>query len=405
MINYKFTARNPQTGEKIQSQVQADSVSSASSLIKQQGFVPIDIKVMSEGSSPLSKFKSRIKTKDKVIFSRQMSTLIAAGLPLVQSLRNVLNQTQNKAFKIVISKIVADVESGKAFSEALSKHPKVFDNVFVNLVAAGEVSGTLDASLERLSDQQEKDAEIVSKVKGAMIYPLIVMLVMIAVVIFMLVTVLPQVEILYDGLSGAGELPIFTRVLLSISKFIINFWYIALIVIGILAFITSRWMNTIGGKSIMDRAKLKMPPIGSLFTKLYMARFARTGTTMVASGVPLLKMLEVVAEAVNNVHLKKSIMSAAEKVKGGKALSDSIKDDDNFLPLVSDMLHIGEESGQVESMLEKTATYYEKEVDNQIKAISTIIEPVMMVLLGVTALIIVAAVLMPIYGLAGQNVF
>lgn len=404
MIEYKYTARNPQTGDKVSSLVQADSPASASKLIKQQGLVPISVKPVSSGDNPISKFIGKVKTKDKVVFSRQMATLIAAGLPLVQSLRNVLEQTPNKQFKIVISQVISDVEAGKPLSEALSKHPRVFDNVYINLIAAGEISGTLDHSLERVADQQEKDAEIMSKVKGAMVYPLIVLLVMVGVVVFMLVTVLPQVEILYSGLKGAGELPIFTRILLSISRFIRQFWYVVLIASAFLAFIGSRWANTLGGRTLLDKAKMHAWPIGPLFMKLYMARFARTGTTMIGSGVPLIRTLEVIAEAVNNVHIRASILRAIEKVKGGKALSESIRGDNNFLPLVPDMLKIGEESGQVESMLEKTATYYEKEVDQQIKTISTIIEPVMMVVLGVVALILVAAILLPIYGLAGKNI-
>jgi type IV pilus assembly protein PilC len=404
MLVYKFSAKNPKTGERINSQLQADSIASATKLIQEQGLTPIKVTPYEEASKGLGGLLNRVKTKDKVVFSRQLATLIGAGLPLVQSLRNVFDQTANKSLKLVISQVIGDVEAGKPFSEALAKHPKVFDNVFINLIAAGEVSGTLDESLERVANQQEKDAEIMSKVRGAMVYPLIVLMVMIGVVVFMLVTVLPQVEILYDGMSGAGELPIFTKVLLSISHFIQDFWWIVLGILGFMVFMCSRWINTVGGRAFADKLKMKIWPIGPLFMKMYMARFARTGTTMVGSGVPLIQTLEVVSEAVNNVHLKKSIQVATEKVKGGKALSESIRGDENFLPLVPDMLKIGEESGQIESMMEKTATYYEKEVDNQIKTISTIIEPVMMVCLGVVALVIVAAILLPIYGLAGKDI-
>lgn len=404
MIDFKYEARNAKTGEKVNAMVQADSMANAAKLIQQQGLVPLDIQPVSESINVISKFTSRVKVKDKVVFSRQMATLIGAGLPLLQSLRNVLDQTQNKALRVIISKVITEVESGKPFSEALKQHPNTFDKVFVNLIAAGEISGTLDQSLTRVAEQQEKDAEIMSKVKGAMVYPLIVLGVMVAVIVFMLLTVLPQVETLYDGLSGAGELPIFTRILLGMSKAIQKFWYIAIIVMAFLAFATSRWARTGPGKLVVDKLKMKAWPVGPLFMKMYMARFARTGTTMVGSGVPLIQTLEVVAEAVNNVHLEASIRSAIEKVKGGKALSESIRDDPHFLSLVPDMLKIGEESGQVEGMLERTAIYYEKEVDNQIKTISTIIEPVMMVILGIFALILVAAILLPIYGLAGKNV-
>ena len=226
---------------------------------------------------------------------------------------------------------------------------------------------------------------------------------MVAVVTFMLVSVLPQVKSLYDGIPGA-RLPLITTMLLAISQFIIHFWLFILIGIGVIIFFTTRWARTLGGKSVVDSMKLKLWPIGPLFTKVYMARFARTGTTLVASGVPLIQVLDIVSNAVNNVHLEKSIHVATEKVRGGKSLSSSLEGDPNFLELVPQMIKIGEDSGALEQMLDKTADYYEKEVDNQVKAISTIIEPMLMVVLGLVAIVIVAAILLPIYGLVGQNI-
>lgn len=403
MIVFHYTARDTASGQKVSADVQADSEQAAAKLIRQQGLAPLSIEPADSGSKGIGKLFERIKTKDKVIFSRQLSTLISAGLPLLQSLQNVGHQTQNKQLNLVISEISTDIEGGSSFADALAKHPDVFDQIYINLVAAGEVSGSLDHSLERLADQQEKDADIVSKVRGALAYPLIVLLVMVGVVTFMIIAVLPQVETLYDGLSGAGQLPIFTRALLALSNFITAFWPFILIGLAFFGFTFSRWAKTLGGRVYIDKFKMKAWLIGPLFMKLYMARFARTATTMVSSGVQLIKTLEVVSGAINNVHIERSIRQSIEKVKGGKSLSDSLRGDQNFLPLVPDMLRIGEQSGQLETMLEKTATYYEKEVDNQIKTISTIIEPVMMVMLGVMALIIVAAILLPIYGLAGQD--
>lgn len=406
MLSYAYTARDPATGEKIKSTVQADTEGAASKLIRSQGLAPIDIKLVDGAGNSfnlIDKYRSRIKTKEKIVFSRQMSTLINAGLPLVQSLRSVNDQTTNKAFKVVISQIINDVEGGAAFSAALEKHPKVFNHVYVNLIAAGEVSGTLDKALERIAFQQEKDAEIMSKVRGAMAYPAIVILVMIAVVGFMIVKVLPQVEIIYADMPGA-ELPLITKILLAISHFVTDRWWLVLIILGILGFALTRYARTGPGKEVIDRFKMTVWPIGSLFMKLYMARFARTGTTLVSTGVPLIQMLEIVAQSVNNIHIERSISKAIEKVKGGKSLADSLEGDPNFLPLVPNMLRIGEQSGSLENMLEKTADYYEKEVDNQIKTISTIIEPLLMVILGVVAFIIVAAVLLPIYGLAGKDI-
>lgn len=401
MLNFSYTARNPKTGQKSKGMVQADNEQAATKLIKEQGLSPLAIKA--EKGSGSRRF-GRIKTKDKVLFSRQLSTLINAGLPLVQSLRSVGSQTSNKNFKLVINQIISDVEAGTAFHAALDKHPTVFNRVYVSLVAAGEASGTLDAGLERLADQQEKDAEIISKVRGAMIYPLIVLFVMVLVVIFMIVKVLPQVESIYNDLDGVS-LPLVTQILLAISHFTTKYWWIVLILLGVAAFFGSRWARTLGGRTVIDKAKMRAWPIGKLYMKMYMARFARTGTTLVASGVPLIQVLEITGEAVDNVHIENSLKKATEKVKGGKSLSESLEGDPNFLDLVPSMLQIGEQSGALETMMAKVADYYEKEVDNEIKNISTIIEPVMMIIMGIIAITIVAAILLPIYGLVNQSGF
>src|ERR1039458_9059209 len=369
MLTFTYSARNDKTGQKIKAQVQADNEQSAAKMIQEQGLTPIEIQLVKSNSFRFN----RIKVKDKILFSRQLSTLINAGLPLVQGLRSVGAQTTNKAFKTVINQVIADVEAGKSFSQALAVHPKVFNRVYVSLVEASETSGTLDKGLERLADQQEKDADIVSKVRGAMIYPCIVLLVMMGVVTFMVVKVLPQVQSIYAGLPGV-RLPLVTRVLLVISHFTTHYWWIVIIAIALLIFFGSRWARTLGGRSIIDRIKMKAWPIGSLFMKMYMARFARTGTTLVAAGVPIIQVLEITADAVDNVHIANSIKRAIEDVKGGKALSDAIAKDSNFLELAPNMLRIGEQSGAMETMMEKVAVYYEKEVDNEIKAISTIIE-------------------------------
>jgi type IV pilus assembly protein PilC len=403
MLTYKYTARDPVSGQKIRAEVQAETEQAAIKLIRSQGLAPLDMHVSGGARFGFGKILNRVKAKDKILFSRQLSTLINAGLPLLQSLRSVADQTGNRTLKVVITQLISDVEGGAAFSAALAKHPEVFNQIYISLVAAGEVSGTLDAALERISLQQEKDAEVVSKVRGAMIYPLIVILVMVAVVGFMLVAVLPQVEELYKGMPGAN-LPLVTRLLLAVSDLATRFWWILLVILIVLSFFGSRWIRTLGGKSVMDRLKMTLPPINSLFMKMYMARFARTGTTLVASGVPLIQMLEITGEAVSNVHIQASIKNAIEKVKGGKALSECLENDPNFLPLVPNMLKIGEQSGALGDMMAKTADYFEKEVDNQIKTVSTIIEPVLMIILGVVALTIVAAILLPIYGLVGQNV-
>jgi len=284
----------------------------------------------------------------------------------------------------------------------MGRYPDVFNQVYISLIAAGEASGTLDKALERLADQQEKDADVVSKVRGAMIYPLIVLVVMAAVVIFMLVKVLPQVKTLYSETGGGAQLPLVTQILLSVSAFVIHWWWLVVIVLVALVVFTNRWMQTLGGKTLIDKIKMRAWPVGPLFMKMYMARFCRTGTTLVASGVPLIQVLDITAKAVDNVHVEGAIQKATEKVKAGKSLGQALEGDRNFLELVPNMLRIGEQSGSLEQMLGKAADYYEKELDNEIKAIQTIIEPVMMILMGLVAFTIVAAVLLPIYNLASN---
>lgn len=405
MLNYQYTARNPATGQVVKAMVEADSEGAAAKLISGQGLVPTNIVIAGTGAgSIIGKLTSRVAAKDRVLFSRQLSTLINAGLPLLQALRSVNQQTVSKPLKVVISQVISNVEGGTTLSAAMAKHPAVFNQVYISLIGAGETSGTLDAALERLAIQQEKEADLNAKIKGAMTYPVIVLIVMVGVVGFMVVKVLPQVKTLYSSLPGA-QLPLVTRIMLAISDFTVHFWWVVLVVVGVLVFATTRWARTGPGKEVIDMLKMKAWPIGPLFMKVYMARFARTGTTLVASGVPLLQMIDISGRAVNNVHIERALKKGAEKVKGGKSLADSLDNDPNFLPLVPNMLRIGEQSGAIEEMMSKLADYYEKEVDNEVANISSIIEPVMMVILGVVAFIIVAAVLLPIYGLAGNSSF
>lgn len=401
MLTYTYTARDPASGQKVSAAVEADSEQSAAKLIRAEGLVPVEISVSKVSSLSVFGRFSKVKAKDRVIFSRQLATLLNAGLPLIQSLRNVNNQTPSKPLKIIITKIINDIEAGAPLAKAMGKYPDVFNQVYISMISAGEASGTLDRALERLADQQEKDADIVSKVRGAMIYPLIVLGVMVVVVVFMLVKVLPQVKTLYSETGGAN-LPLVTQIMLAISDFVVQWWWILLIVVVVLAVFTTRWARTLGGKRVIDKLKMKAWPIGTLFMKLYMARFARTGTTLVASGVPLIQMLNITGKAVDNMYVEDSITKATEKVKTGKSLGTALTGDPNFLELVPNMLKIGEQSGSMEQMLGKAADYYERELDNEIKAIQTIIEPVMMILMGLVAFTIVAAVLLPIYNLASQ---
>lgn len=401
MLTFTYTARDQTTNKKVTSTVQAESQADAAKLLMGRNLIPLDIKAEGDSSGVLSYFKNRVKIKDKVIFTRQLSTLLNAGLPLTKALHMVQEQTQSKYLKKIAQDIISRVEGGSTLADAFKRH-KEFNELFIALVAAGEVSGTLDTALDRIANQQEKDAEIMSKIKGAMMYPIIVLVVMMAVVIFMMMTLLPQVEMLY---SDTGQsLPFLTQLLLNIVNLIKQFWYIVPIIIGLMIFFGTKWAQSSPGKAVIDRLKMRAPLIGPLFMKMYMARFSRTGATLISSGVPLLQVLEITSSAVNNVHIGKSIRRAMDKVKGGKSLATTLEGDPNFLDLVPSMLSIGEKSGSTEKMMTKTADYFEKEVDDQIKSISTIIEPLMMVIMGVVALGIVGAVLLPVYTISGESI-
>lgn len=403
MKKFNYEARDQATNKVTKATVQADTESAAARLLINQGFIPISIKEQDVNESFISKITGRITTKDKVVFTRQLATLIGAGLPLAQSLNTVLEQTENKKLQSIIQEITVSVEGGKSLSESFAKHPGVFDPVFLALVGAGELSGTLDEALQRVANQQEKDAAVASKIKGALTYPIIVLVVIIAVIVFMLLTVVPQVEKLYHDLKR--ELPAVTQVMVTVANFLISFWWLTLIILVVGGYFFAQYLKTNSGIKMIDTFKLKVPIFGQMFRKLYMGRMMRTGQTLLSSGVSMLDMLKITAKAVNNTIIEKSIIRAADKVKGGKALSAALKPEESILPLVPQMIKIGEQSGRIDEMMGKAAQVYEDELDEQVRTISTAIEPVLMVVLALVAGSMVAAILLPIYSLVnGINV-
>lgn len=403
MKKFNYQAKDTSTNKIVKATVQADSEGAAARLLIAQGFTPLDISEVNEDGNFLNRLTGRITTKDKIVFTRQLATLIGAGLPLAQSLHTVAEQTENKRLQGVAEDIIASVEGGKSLFESFSKHPDVFDKVFLALIAAGEVSGTLDESLRRIAAQQEKDAATMSKIKGALTYPVIVLFVILGVMLFMLFTVVPQVEKLYADLKK--ELPFLTQIMVSTADFMAQFWWLVLIVVGIGVYFFLQYLKSESGIKFKDTFKLNVPLFGGMFRKLYMARLTRTGQTLLATGVAMLDMLKITSESVNNSIISKSIDRAAEKVKGGKALSTALQPEDYILPLVPQMIKIGEQSGKIDEMMGKTAQVYEDELDEEIKAISTAIEPILMVILAVVAGGMVGAILLPIYSLVnGINI-
>lgn len=403
MRKFEYQAKDNSTNKVVKATVQADSENAAAKVLIAQGFTPFEIKEVNEDGNALGRLAGRIQTKDKIVFTRQLATLIGAGLPLSQSLRTVLEQTANKRLQGVVEDIVASIEGGKSLTDSFAKHPEVFDKVFLALIAAGEASGTLDESLRRLAAQQEKDAATMSKIKGALTYPIIVLVVIFGVMGFMFFTVVPQVEKLYRDMKKT--LPFLTQAMVSTADFMLHFWWLVIIIGTAAIYFLVQYLKTDSGIRAMDTFKLNVPLFGQMFRKLYMARLARTGQTLLATGVAMLDMLRITSEAVNNSIISDSIDRAAEKVKGGKPLSSSLQTEDYILPLVPQMIKIGEQSGKIDEMMGKAAQVYEDELDEEIKTISTAIEPVLMVVLAVVAGGMVGAILLPIYSLVnGINV-
>lgn len=400
MRKFNYEAKDNATKQIVKSTVQADSEQQAAKLLLAQNFTPLKIKEITSSDNPLSALTNRITIKDRVIFTRQLSTLIAAGLPLAQSLNTLIDQTPNKALKGIIQDLVVSVEGGRSLHDSFAKYPKVFDKLFLSLVAAGEASGTLDGALQRIAAQQEKDSAIVSKIRGAMTYPIIVFVVIIGVIIFMLLTVVPQVEKLYRDLNKS--LPLITEIIVSASRFLLNFWWLILILFAVAVFLFIKYLQTPAGITSLDLFKLNFPVVRGLYRKLYMARFNRVGQTLLESGVGMLDMLAISGQAVGNTTLESDIARASENVRGGKDLSAALIDV-NYVPsLVSQMINIGEKSGKIDEMMGKTAEIYEKELDQEIAALSTALEPVLMVTLALVAGAMVAAILLPIYGLVNS---
>lgn len=395
MKRFSYKAKD-KAGKTVKGSVQAESERLAGKLLMERGYMPSEIREENTASAA-NKLFNRVTLKDKILFTRQFATLVGSGLPLADSLHTVAGQTQNKVMKAVIEDVLRMVEGGKSLSEAMDKYPDVFNNVYRALVSAGEMSGTLDKALVRLAEQQEKDAETMSKVRGAMVYPAIVLAVMVLVMVFMVFSVVPQVESLYNDLGQA--LPWMTQILVAITNFMLRFWWLVLGILAIVGYLFWQWLKTDSGIRFKDSFKLNVPLFNKLTRRLYMARFARTAQTLLLSGVALLDVLKISGDAVNNMIVKAEIDSAADKVKGGSALSVALKDKDYILPLIPQMVHVGEQSGKIDEMLGKAAQVYEDELDEEVRNLSTMIEPILMVVLALMAGGLIAAVLLPIYQL------
>lgn len=400
MKRYNYRAKEKATGKQVKGSIQADNERLAGQLLVKQDLIPDSI--IEEGvTNPFVKFNNRITTKDHIMFTRQLATLIGAGLPLSASLRTVTEQTENKGMKAIGEEILAAAESGKSLYEAFSAHPRVFNGVYLALIQAGEKSGTLDIALARLADQEEKDAAMLGKIRGALVYPAIILVVIIAVLLFMMFAVVPQVSDLYNDMGE--ELPGLTQGLVNLTDFTVNFWWLILLIIvggsiGMFIFVKRTPM----GRKFADSFKIHVPIFGGLFRKLYVSRFARTAEMLLSTGVPMVDSVTIANQAVSNTVVEAEYAKAIDMIKGGKTLSESLTDREYMLPLVPQMAGIGEESGKIDEMLGKAAKVYEDELYNQINNISTMIEPILMVIMAGLIGVVVGGTLLPIYSLVNS---
>ena len=397
MKRFTYRAKEQGSGRPLKGTIQAESERMAGKLLLDRGYVPESLKEVGGG---IGEKLNKVTAKDRITFTSQFSTLIGAGLPLAQSLRTVAEQTISKPMKAVIEEILVDVEAGRSLGDAFGKHPDVFNNVYMSLIRAGEVSGTLDTSLKRIARQEEKDAKIASSIKGAMAYPIIAFVAIIMVFIYMTVQVVPQVENLYISLDQ--KLPALTQALVNIKNFIFGFWWLVIILIGVLVVVLGQFKKTTPGIKMSATLKLNLPFVKGLFLLLYNSRFARISQILLSTGVSVLDTLKISGESTNNILVQQSIERATEKVKSGRTLSESIKDQPYIMPLISQMAAIGEQSGKMDEMLGKAAQVYEDELDEKIAAISTLIEPILMLALAGMAGVLVGGVLFPIYSLVNS---
>ena len=401
MQEFNYTAKDLATGQQVKGDISAENQTAAARLLNERNLYPISIKLKSTGSGLSLNRGTKVKAKEKVLFTRQLATLINAGLPITTAISTAAEQLSNQGFRDIIEKIEAMIQGGSSIAEAFAQYPKVFDNIFISMLSAGEASGTLDQSLDRLAKQLENQEQINSKVKGAMVYPMVVLVVIGGVLVFMLTAVLPQVATLYDDLGA--ELPALTQALQNLGVFMTDSWFFAIlifagIILGIRAFIKSPL-----GHGMVDQLKVRMPVFKDLVYKMYMATFCRTLSSLIKSGVQILDALAITKQALTNKLLVDELDEVIVKVRGGVPMSQTLKEQEHFLPLVSQMTRIGEESGTLGEMLEKVANFYEEEVNQTVKNISTLIEPAMMVIMGVIVMGIIGAILYPIYSLVGQG--
>jgi type IV pilus assembly protein PilC len=393
-FTYKARTRK---GEILQDQMEADDSMSVASQLRQQGLLVIDVKEQGVAQKDILEPFKKVKLGDLVVFSRQFATMINAGLPIVRSLYVLSEQTENLKLKEVVVAVRKDVEAGLALSEALEKHPKVFSKLYVEMVRAGEIGGILDGVLLRVADQLEGDQELRRKVKSAMTYPTVVLILAILAASFMLIFIVPVFATMFEDLGGTLPLP--TRIAMGLSDILTSIFGVFLyagMIAGVFGFL--RWKNTENGRRIWGRLSLRIPfKIGDVIHKVAVARFARTFGTLSAAGVPILQALEITVTSSGNWVVENALLKTRDAIREGIPIYKPLEDEPVFPLMVTRMIAVGEETGDIEGMLAKIAEFYESEVDATVKALTSIIEPLMIVVVGGIVGGIIIAMYLPMF--------
>ncbi len=393
MPTFAYSARPAMGGEIQSGEVELPSKEEVLAFLHRQKMIPVSVR---EKSRDLTiSFGTGISTRDIVIFTRQFATMINSGLPLVQSLDILAEQTENKRFRKIIQDVLYDVESGHTLADALGRHPKVFSDLFVNMVAAGEAGGILDTILLRLATFLEKNDALVRKIKGAMVYPAVVMFVAAAAVAILLIFVIPTFQEMFS--SVGVPLPLPTRMVIGLSDFLVNYWWAVVGGVMVAIFLIRQFYKTDGGRLTIDRMILAFPLIGDLQRKAAVARFTRTLGTLVSSGVSILEGLEITARTAGNRVIHDAVMGSRASIAGGETISGPLKESGVFPPMVVQMINVGEQTGGLDEMLEKIADFYDDEVDTAVSALLSALEPVMIVILGVVVGGMIVAMYLPIF--------
>jgi type IV pilus assembly protein PilC len=398
MATFLWTAKT-KSGESRNGEMEAASKDAVEQRLRAQQLTPSKVKKKPQDLHFKMPGSSGVAARDLMLFTRQFSTMIDAGLPLVQCLDILYTQCENIWFKKVLGQVKLDVESGKTFADALSKHPKVFDSLFVNLIAAGETGGILDTIMTRLAVQTEKSVKLAKQIKGALFYPSAVMAVAIGAVAVLLLFVIPVFEKMFADFGGA--LPVPTQIVIDFSNWSVAHWYLFIVVPVVTFFAFNAFRRDPRGKRLMDRVLLFAPIFGPLIRKTAVARFTRTMGTMLSSGVPILDALDIVARSSGNVVVGEGIMYARKKVSEGKTLSEPLAETKIFPSMVVQMVGIGESAGALDTMLNKIADFYEEEVDAAVAGLTSLLEPLIMVFLAVILGGFLIAMYLPIFTIAG----